>query len=160
MADEKRPVQPVDGSPKKRLFWSIISDYNLKTDLCELIDNALDQWLLDKKGPPLTISLDLYVERKVISVKDNAGGVKFDDLSLLIAPGGSRNDPLAELIGVFGVGGKRASIALAEHIEIRTRYENGRAHELDITRDWIASEDWQLPAYEIPNITERTTEIR
>ncbi len=29
MADEKRPVQPVDGSPKKRLFWSIISDYNL-----------------------------------------------------------------------------------------------------------------------------------
>ena len=68
MADEKRPVQPVDGSPKKRLFWSIISDYNLKTALCELIDNALDQWLLDKKGPPLTIGLDLDVDRKVISV--------------------------------------------------------------------------------------------
>src|SRR5271169_1758701 len=109
MADEKRPVQSVDGSPKKRLFWSIISDYNLKTALCELIDNALDQWLLDKKAPPLTIELDLDVERKVISVKDNAGGVRLNDLHVLIAPGGSRNDPLAELIGVFGVGGKRAA---------------------------------------------------
>jgi hypothetical protein len=159
MTDEKRPVQSVDGSPKKRLFWSIISDYNLKTALCELIDNALDQWLLDKKAPPLTIELDLDVERKVISVKDNAGGVRLNDLHVLIAPGGSRNDPLAELIGVFGVGGKRAAIALAENIEIRTRHENGRTHELDITRAWIESDDWHIPAYEIPDIRERTTEI-
>lgn len=159
MADEKRPVQPVDGSPKKRVFWSIISDYNLKTALCELIDNALDQWLLDKNGPPLTISLVLDVDRKVISVKDNAGGVKLDDLDVLIAPGGSRNDPLAELIGVFGVGAKRAAIALAENIEIRTRYGNGKTHELDITKQWVESEDWRLPAYEIPDISERTTEI-
>jgi len=158
MSDEKRPVQPVDGSPKKRLFWSIISDYNLKTALCELIDNALDQWLMDK-GPPLTIALELDVDRKVISVKDNAGGVKYDDLNLLIAPGGSRNDPLAELIGVFGVGGKRAAIALAENIEIRTRHENGKTHELDITRQWIESDEWSMPAYEIPDISERTTEI-
>lgn len=159
MADEKRPVQPVDGSPKKRLFWSIISDYSLKTALCELIDNALDQWLLDKTGPPVTIRLDLDVDRKVISVQDNAGGVKLDDLHLLIAPGGSRNNPLAELIGVFGVGAKRAAIALAENIEIRTRHENGRTHELDVTKQWIESDDWSLPAYEIPDISERTTEI-
>ena len=159
MADGKRPVQPVDGSPKKRLFWSIISDYNLKTALCELIDNPLDQWLIDKRDLPLTIDLVLEVDRKVISVKDNAGGVKFDDLNLLIAPGGSRNDPLAELIGVFGVGGKRAAIAVAENIEIRTRHEHGRTHELDITRQWIESDDWHLPAYEIPDISERTTEI-
>jgi hypothetical protein len=59
---------------------------------------------------------------------------------LLIAPGGSRNDPLAELIGVFGVGAKRAAIALAENIEIRTRHENGGTHELDITKQWIESD--------------------
>ena len=73
--------------------------------------------------------------------------------------GGSRNDPLAELIGVFGVGAKRAAIALAENIEIRTRHENGRTHELDITKQWIESDDWRLPAYEIPDISERTTEV-
>lgn len=159
MADYKRQVQPVDGSPKKRLFWSIISDYTLITALCELIDNALDQWLLDRKGPRLSIELDLDVERKVISVQDNAGGVEYTDLNLLIAPGGSRNDPLGELIGVFGVGGKRAAIALAENIEIRTRYGKGKTHELEITRQWIESDDWFLPAYEVPDISERTTEI-
>jgi hypothetical protein len=159
MSDYKRPVQSVDGSPKKRLFWSIISDYDLKTALCELIDNPLDQWLVENKGSPLTIGLELDVDRKLISVKDNAGGVKLDDLNLLIAPGGSRNDPLAELVGVFGVGGKRAAIALAEHIEIRTRHQSGRTHELDITRQWIESDDWRLPAYETPDIGERTTEI-
>lgn len=159
MAEEKRQIQSVDGSPKKRLFWSIISDYNLITALCELIDNPLDQWLLEENSSPLTIALKLDVDRKVISIKDNAGGVRLEDLNLLIAPGGSRNDPLAELIGVFGVGGKRAAIALAENIEIRTRCENGRTHELDITRQWIESDDWHLPAYEIPDISERSTEI-
>jgi hypothetical protein len=78
---------------------------------------------------------------------------------LLIAPGGSRNDPLAELIGVFGVGAKRAAIALAENIEIRTRHENGGTHELDITKQWIESDDCYLPAYEGPDISERTREI-
>ena len=77
----------------------------------------------------------------MISVKDNAGGVKLDDLNVLIAPGGNRNDPLAELIGVFGVGAKRAAIALAENIEIRTRHENGKTHELDITKQWVESDD-------------------
>lgn len=159
MSNDKRPIQTVDGSPKKRLFWSIISDYDLKTALCELIDNPLDQWLLENKGSHLTVALELDVDRKVILVKDNSGGVKLDDLNLLIAPGGSNNDPLAELVGVFGVGGKRAVIALAEHIEIKTRHESGKTHQLDITKQWIESDDWRLPAYEIPDIDERTTEI-
>ena len=35
----------IDGTPKKRLFLSIISDYDLKTGLCELVDNAIDHWI-------------------------------------------------------------------------------------------------------------------
>jgi hypothetical protein len=38
MAEEKRPVQPVDGSPKKRLFWSIISDYKGAPDVRPTVD--------------------------------------------------------------------------------------------------------------------------
>jgi HSP90 family molecular chaperone len=69
----------------------------------------------------LSVAITLDAERQLIAVEDNAGGVKQEELRLLIAPGGSRNDPDAELIGIFGVGGKRASIALGEHVEIRTR---------------------------------------
>ena len=45
----KRESKLVDGTPNKRLFWSIMSDYTLKTAVCELIDNALDIWLKNER---------------------------------------------------------------------------------------------------------------
>lgn len=157
---KKTEIGPINGTPEKRMFWSIISDYDLKTGLCELIDNALDIWLRkgDLKNPP-TIDVLLDVERQIISVKDNVGGVKFEDLHLLLAPGGSQNDPDAEMIGIFGVGGKRAGIALGEHVEIRTRYRGDRSLQLDITADWLSSNDWELNGYEIPDIDKGTTTV-
>ena len=104
----KSEIEPVDGTPLKRMFWSIISDYNLKTGLCELVDNALDTWLrADRVGAP-KIEVFLDADRQLISIVDNAGGVRHDDLKVLVAPGGSKNDPAADLIGIFGVGSKRA----------------------------------------------------
>src|SRR6266849_8130396 len=113
MITRKTEIEPIDGTPVKRMFWSIISDYNLKTGLCELVDNALDLWVQGNRTKPLAISINLDVDRQLISVKDDAGGVRRDELRLLVAPGESRNEPGAELIGIFGVGSKRAGIALA-----------------------------------------------
>lgn len=141
------------------MFWSIISDYDLKTGLCELVDNALDVWLRNgRTGAPL-IEIELNADRQLISVVDNSGGVEQSDLKFLIAPGGSKNDPSAERIGIFGVGSKRASVALGEHVEIRTRHLDGRSFELDITKEWLASDDWEIAAYEIPDVEPRTTRI-
>ena len=153
----KTEATVINGMPHKRLFWSIISDYDLKTGLCELIDNALDLWILNKKGRKLTISVGLDVERQLISVEDNAGGVTEQDLPLLIAPGGSRNAPEAEIIGVFGVGSKRASVALGQRVEIRTRHKKQGSFELDITEEWLRSPSWDLASYVIPDIAPNTT---
>jgi len=153
----KTEIAPIDGTPVKRMFWSIIRDYNLKTALCELVDNALDQWKLANRNKPLAISVNLDVDRQLISVSDNAGGVKRDELRLLVVPGGSRNDPAAELIGIFGVGSKRAGIALAEQIVIKTRFSGEQSSELDITPEWLSNDDWELPAYAIPDIEAGTT---
>ena len=90
------------------MFWSIISDYDLKTGLCELIDNAIDVWLRDHKSKLPKIQVILDAERQLISVKDDVGGVRFGDLYLLLAPGGSNNDPRAPMIGIFGVGSKES----------------------------------------------------
>lgn len=155
----KTEIQSIDGTPVKRMFWSIISDYDLKTGLCELIDNALDLWILAGQKKPLKVEVELDVDRQLISVIDDAGGVKEEDLRLLVAPGGSRNEPGAEVIGVFGVGSKRAGIALGEQVLIRTRFGRGRTFELDITKEWLESEDWRLPAYEIPDIDPGTTHV-
>jgi hypothetical protein len=141
------------------MFWSIISDYDLKTGLCELVDNALDIWLRNERtGKPL-IEVELDANRQLISVADNLGGVEHRDLKFLVAPGGSKNEPTAERIGIFGVGSKRAGVALGEHVEIRTRYQNGRSFELDITKEWLESDDWEIAAYEIPDVAPGTTRI-
>src|SRR6266568_1042695 len=137
----KTEIGPIDGTPLKRMFWSIISDYDLKTALCELVDNALD------------------IARQLILVKDNAGGLKQDELRLLVAPGGSRNEPTAELIGIFGVGSKRAGIALGEHVVIKTRFREEQSCQIDITPEWLQTDDWQLPAYAIPDIEPATTQV-
>src|SRR5260370_37551034 len=111
----------LDGTPEKRLFWSIISDYDIPTALCELIDNAVDRWWSSKDDHPLRVHIDIDTDRQLITVDDNAGGVPESDLRYLIPPGGSNNDPNAEMIGVFGVGSKRASMALAEAMTIPSR---------------------------------------
>lgn len=155
----KTEIAPVNGTPVKRMFWSIISDYDLKTGLCELIDNAIDLWTLSNPRGKLSIAITLDADRQFIAVRDDAGGIKEAELKLLIAPGGSKNDPYAEVIGIFGVGGKRASIALGEHVEIKTRHKKEGSFQLDITKDWLDTDEWEIPAYAIPHIEPGTTRV-
>lgn len=155
----KTEIEPINGTPEKRMFWSIISDYDLRTGVCELVDNALDLWMIAKSQCELHVEIVLDADRQLISIKDNAGGVDQENLRLLVAPGGSRNNPDAEVIGIFGVGSKRAGIALGEQVVIKTRCGSGRTFQVDITKDWLTSPEWELPAYEIPEIDEGTTEI-
>ena len=155
----KSEVITVDGTPDKRMYWSIISDYNLKTALCELVDNALDRWTLRKHRKSVTIAIQLDADRQLISIKDNAGGLRQDELRLLVAPGGSKNNPNDEVIGIFGVGGKRAGIALGEHVEIKTRYQREPSYQLDVTKDWLESDDWTIGGHEIPDIEPGTTQV-
>lgn len=155
----KTEIGPVDGTPEKRMFWSIISDYDLQTGVCELVDNALDLWMVGKQKGELRIAISLEVDRQLISIKDNAGGVEQKDLRLLVAPGGSRNDPNAEIIGIFGVGSKRAGVALGEQVVMKTRHGTGQTFQVDITNEWLESPDWEIQAYAIPDIDAGTTQV-
>lgn len=155
----KKHFETVDGTPEKRLFLSIISDYDLKTGICELVDNAIDLWTTNDRQPALAVRIDIDVDRQLIRVADNAGGVKETDLRLLIAPGASRSDPSQELIGIFGVGGKRAAVALGEHVEIRTRHKNGKSLQLEITNDWLGADDWHIDAFQIADIDPGSTVV-
>jgi hypothetical protein len=157
--DRKTEITPIDGTPEKRMFWSIISDYGLLTGVCELVDNAIDLWNRGKRRRPLLVSVDLNAQQQTISVCDNAGGVPRDSLRLLVAPGGSANDPDAEVIGIFGVGSKRAGVALGETVEITTRHAKGDTFQIDVTKGWLENETWEMPAYQVPNIDANTTRV-
>lgn len=156
---QKREIGLLDATPEKRMFWSIVSDYDFKSALCELIDNAIDLWMISGEKTSLKINICLDSDRQLIQVADNAGGIKIENLRNLIAPGSSSNNPDEETIGIFGVGSKRAVIALAEIITIKTRCHNGRSLQIDITKDWLESSDWEIPHYEIPDIDEGNTII-
>lgn len=155
----KTEIAPIDGTPEKRMFWSIISDYDLPTGLCELVDNAIDLWMAGGQRSKLNVEILLDADRQLIRILDNAGGVKQEELRLLVAPGGSRNDPNAEIIGIFGVGSKRAGVALGEQVVMKTRQGTGQTFQVDITNEWLESPDWEIPAYVIPDIPSGTTQI-
>jgi hypothetical protein len=153
----KREAKILDGTPDKRLFWSIIQDYSLETSVCELIDNALDLYLRGRQSTPVFIKIELDVERQLIRIEDNAGGVREALLELLIRPGGTGNNRDSEGIGYFGVGSKRAVVALGENTTILSRFERERSYRIDIDKDWLEGASWEIPAYIIEPIAERST---
>jgi len=151
----------ISAIPSKRIYLSIIADYHLNLALCELIDNAIDNWIFNGRNEELYIDIDLDYEQQSINVKDNSGGIQEQDLPLIVGPGQSRENPSKEIIGVFGVGSKRAVVALSKDIKIYSRHNNSKTLMIEIDDEWIEDEDnWDLPVYQVSEIEENTTEIK
>jgi len=155
----KKEIEPVSATPSKRIYLSIIADYDLNRSICELTDNALDIWKKNDISNPINISIKLDIDQQVIYFEDNAGGIKKAELSIIISPGKTKNEPEEESIGFFGVGTKRAVIALSQDIKIKTRYKNENTHQIEIDDDWLGIDDWYIQAYQVDNITKSTTII-
>jgi hypothetical protein len=153
----KNQVGTVDAVPSKRLFLSIISDYDLNRSICELIDNALDTWIKNGKTRPLLIQLELDKNQQAIRATDNAGGVRKEELCFIVGPGQTGNLPSEEIIGIFGVGTKRAVVALAQDIRIKTRFGNDKTYQIEFDDNWLKDETWELPYFEVDEINEGTT---
>jgi sensor histidine kinase regulating citrate/malate metabolism len=119
----KKEIDKLDGTPHKRFILSIVSDYDLNRSICELIDNATDIWIKNGRKNKLNISVNFDQNQKTISILDNSGGVQQKDLNFLISPGASTNTTDDNTIGIFGVGTKRAVIALSQDIKITSRYK-------------------------------------
>jgi len=153
----KKEIEMLDATPSKRLFLSIIADYDLNRSICELVDNGLDVWVRAGKAQPITISVKLDATQQAITVEDNAGGLAKDELRYIVGPGQTGTNPTDETIGIFGVGTKRAVVALSQNIRIRTRHGKGKTHQIDFDDQWLEDDDWQLPVYEVTDIPQGTT---
>ena len=153
---------PINATPSKRIYRSIIADYDLQTALSELVDNVIDSAIRSKLARAAHVNITLDVEQQSIGIVDDAGGIAPEHLPKLIKPGASDNDGTEGSIGIFGIGSKRAAVALAADIQIQTRW--GKSHEsflLEYDDDWLADEDnWDLNYYRIDDISVGTTKIR
>ncbi|MBK7706675.1 MAG: ATP-binding protein [Acidobacteria bacterium] len=145
----KTAIPSVDATPIKNVYLSIIADYNLKTAICELIDNSIDAWRASHRADALQIKIEIDEDQQTIKITDNAGGVPLKDLKVLVSPGASLGPEIDRPIGAFGVGSKRAVVALAELIWITTRYKAEVTHRLEYDDEWIhdPSSDWSVGVY-------------
>lgn len=155
----KKEVDTLNATPSKRLFLSIIADYDLNRSICELVDNALDVWVRGKKAKVIAVEVALNETQQTISVKDNAGGLDKGELRYVVGPGQTGTAPTDETIGIFGVGTKRAVVALAQDIKIKTRRGKEKTHQIEFDDGWLEDESWDLPVYEVDDITEGTTVV-
>jgi len=154
----REEIDKVDATPSKRIFLSIIADYDLYKGICELIDNAIDMWSKNSRQSRLNIDILLDKNQQVIKVIDNAGGIKKSDLKAIVSPGTTMNLPSERTIGIFGVGTKRAVVALAQNVKIVSRYRDDDVYGVEFDDTWLQSEDWLLPVYRYDiNIDEGTT---
>jgi len=78
----KKDVGKLDAVPSKRLFLSIIADYDLNRSICELVDNGLDVWVRAGRKKPISIDVEVNLDQKTITVRDNAGGASICRASL------------------------------------------------------------------------------
>jgi hypothetical protein len=155
----KTVVEQVDATPTKRLFLSIIADYDLTRSVSELIDNALDLWITNGKKQPVRVEVNLNKVQQTICVTDNVGGVNKPNLKFIVGPGQTGNLPEAEIIGIFGVGTKRAVVALSQDITITTRCGKDKTFQVEFDDNWLKSDDWSLDVYEVDEIPPGTTII-
>jgi hypothetical protein len=156
----KSKVSTVDATPSKRLYLSIIADYDLNKAICELIDNAIDIWVMNGKVDDLSIFISLDQNQQRIDVVDDAGGLSESDLVYIVGPGHTRSLDTDQTIGIFGVGTKRAVVALAQNVTIRTR-QDAATHAIEFDDDWInEGDDWKLPVYQVDDIGKGTTHIQ
>ncbi|WP_193746503.1 ATP-binding protein [Ruegeria sp. ANG-R] len=131
----------------------------MSTSVCELIDNAIDHWTARKRRNPVQIDLFLNVDRQLITVRDNAGGVPRDDIQLLVSPGASRDEVGFNFIGNFGVGGKRAGVALGQRVEVSSRYETNETFRFVLSDEWLAKDAWDVEVEHVNDINPGTTNV-
>ena len=155
----KREVDTLDVTPNKKVFLAIIADYSLLPGVCELVDNAVDAWNKGPKSVPLRVTIDIDAQQSKIVISDNAGGVPPENLRFIVGPGLTSNNDDDDTIGSFGVGSKRAVVALARDVQITTRYGKGKTHQVEFGEEWLQDPQWELPYYEVDEIAANTTTV-
>lgn len=155
----KVPIAPVSALPTKGIYRPIVADYALTTAICELVDNAIDVWTRRRERGAVTVRIDIDLEQQAIEIVDDAGGVAEEELSLLVTPGATFNASNDDTIGIFGVGAKRAPIALAQAVRVVSRKEDGQTLGIEYDDDWIDTPSWDVPAFRFSNINPNQTRV-
>lgn len=155
MAETHSPYHPVSAAPVKSFFVSMLTrDIRLEEAILDLLDNCVDGILRSKQiqsDKPYEGSwAEISFRDGTFTIADNCGGIPWSLSQYAFRMG---RDPKRELdakgvVGVYGIGMKRAIFKMGKSCEISTRSGNDE-YEVSITPEWVDNEDdWQIPVHE------------
>lgn len=152
MVQRDTTYEPVSAAPVKSFFVSMLTrDIKLEEAILDLLDNCVDGILRSKHvesdKPYEGNWAEISFGGGTFSITDNCGGIPRTLSKYAFRMG---RDPKRELeakgvVGVYGIGMKRAIFKMGKSCEISTRSGNDE-YEVSITPEWIDNEDeWKIP---------------
>ena len=147
----------VNATPVKSFFVEMLTrDIDLVDTILDLLDNCVDGILRQRKNssdetPYQGFKAEITFDGNEFSISDNCGGIPRDlrDYAFRMGKDSKNRDPNVPMIGVYGIGMKRAIFKIGKWCSILTQNQND-CYEVEITPEWIADpDDWDLPLSEL-----------
>ena len=147
--------QPVSAAPVKSFFVSMLTrDITLQEAILDLLDNCVDGIKRTSSNtgakPYDGYWAEITYDQQTFSIADNCGGIPWELSEYAFRMG---RDPERELdatgvVGVYGIGMKRAIFKMGSSCEISTQHGEDN-YEVNIDPDWLIDEtNWDLPVIE------------
>ena len=165
--DQSFPAS-VNAAPVKSFFVSMLTrDIRLEEAILDLLDNCVDGILRSctksKSADPYNgFKAEIEFDQHTFSIADNCGGIPVDLAGYAFRMGRDPERPAdpAGVVGVYGIGMKRAIFKMGASCEISTK-SGADEYEISITPEWMRDEyTWDLPVLsEAQNMDEDGTTI-
>ena len=152
MEQTVRNYEPVSAAPVKSFFVSMLTrDIKLEEAILDLLDNCVDGILRSKQiesdRPYEGSWAEISFDSSTFSIVDNCGGIPWElsQYAFRMGRDPKREMDAAGVVGVYGIGMKRAIFKMGKSCEISTRSGKDE-YEVSITPEWVDDEDdWEIP---------------
>jgi hypothetical protein len=143
--------EPVNAFPVKSFFVTMLTrDISLPDAILDLLDNCVDGILRTEGKAAASFAgyeAAITFDRSHFMIHDNCGGIPWSLKDYAFRMGRPADQPEQKLpmVGVYGIGMKRAIFKMGERCLISTRNGSDN-YDVEITPAWIGDEDkWDIP---------------
>src|ERR1700730_15538084 len=147
-------------APTKRFFVEMFTrDVELDEAILDLLDNSVDGVLRlrgyqsDAESPYSGCHAHLKLSDKEFTISDNGGGIPEDIVETafrLGRPFGMKEERNLPMVGVYGIGMKRAIFKLGRECTVVSRTKES-GFSVTFPQSWFTAEDkWEVPIERLP----------
>jgi hypothetical protein len=153
-----KTVETALARPRKHFFFEMFTrDISLEGCALDLIDNSIDSFIRKNNTNISNLvfesnghekhpgTVELSCSDNEIRVRDNCGGIDYDDAKNFVFCFGHTEDEKLGKLGAYGIGLKRAMFKMGNNIRINSKTaRNGFEMELNVS-EWSKTDEWDFP---------------